>query len=215
MKHMVRHITKEELQRVESVYLQNRASLESYADLLLWWNKKINLVSRGVSRETILQHIKHSLFVCLVEGFADVDSLFDTGSGGGLPGVPLALCFEDKRFRINDIVIKKVFAVNDMISKLELTDRVSGDAGDVSGALVEKNSFVITKHAFRLDQLYSLIHTKPWEKIVFLKGFEEALEEAEKIEDKVSLDVIRLDTGYMDSFYKGKAVVSLKRECDE
>ena len=211
MKHSIRQITKDEFSRVESVYSENREKIEKYADLLLWWNEKINLVSRGVSSETILLHIKHSLFISLIEEFDGADSFFDTGSGGGLPGIPLALCFEGKKFRINDIVSKKVFAVNDMLNKLQLAGRVSGAAGDVSVAKVEEDCIVLTKHAFKLDQLYSLIDKKPWKRVVYLKGFEEALEEVQRIKDGVLLSVIRLDSEFMDSFYTGKAVVSLRR----
>lgn len=215
MEHESRQISKEELQRVEESYERNRGKLEEYASLLLWWNKKINLVSRDVSRETILFHIKHSLYVSLSDGFVEANHIIDTGAGGGLPGIPLAVCFPEKTFVVNDIVAKKVFAVKDMVNKLGLAKRVRGLASDIRLVDIPEQSVIITKHAFKLDQLFGLSEEKPWKKIVFLKGFEEAVKEWEEIKDKVEMSLIKLDPSFMDSFYDGKGVVEISRRASE
>ena len=74
-------ITKEQLDQISSLYDDHKKELIAYADQLLWWNKKVNLVSRDVSRETLLEHVGHCLFVNL---FLDAKnrSLVDAGSGG-------------------------------------------------------------------------------------------------------------------------------------
>ena len=131
MEHSIRYITKEEQGRIESLYRANAEELMVYIDRLLWWNEKINLVSRGVSRETLEKHVKHSLYVSLLSSFMESDYFVDTGSGGGLPGLPLSVCFKKKQFEINDIVSKKIFAVNDMVSGLNLSGRVRGCQGDI------------------------------------------------------------------------------------
>ncbi len=215
MKHSVRQIQKKELEIVESLYFKNRESLELYADLLLWWNNKINLVSRGVSRETVIMHIRHSLFFSVFGSFRSGRRVLDTGAGGGLPGIPLSVCFPEKKIEINDIVSKKIFAVNDMVNKLGLSSRVKGVAKDVSSVDIAEGCVVVTKHAFKIEELYRFIEDKPWSRIIFLKGFKESLEEVEKIEDEVKLNLIKLDSGFMNSFYNGKAVVELVRSINE
>lgn len=215
MKHSTREITQQEQKKVGQLFEENKNQLQLYAELLLWWNKKINLVSRDVSRETVVSHIKHSLFISLSEAFTESKYFLDTGAGGGLPGLPLSICFPEKSFVINDIVTKKVFAVNDMINKLQLNKSVRGNAGNVKGLEIEKERVVLTKHAFKVDQLYELIKEKDWQKIVFLKGADEAIEEAEKIKDPIQISVIKLDSVSMPAFYEGKGVVELSRMNNE
>ncbi|MBR9916411.1 hypothetical protein GYB29_01665 [bacterium] len=211
MEHSVRYITKEEQGRVESLYDKNKEELGAYVERLLWWNSKINLVSRDVSRETLGKHVKHSLYVSLFRCYQTSSFFIDTGSGGGLPGLPLSLCFKDKRFEVNDIVSKKVFAVNDMVLGLGLSDRVKGRQGDVREMGWGEEAIIITKHAFKIDQLYSMVKEKKWNKIIFLKGYEEAIEEAKNLNGSFRLSIIKLDDKFMDPFFEGKGVVELSR----
>lgn len=211
MEHSIRYITKEEQGRIESLYDENKEELSTYVGRLLWWNSKINLVSRDVSRETLEKHVKHSLYVSLFGCYQKNSFFIDTGSGGGLPGLPLSLCFKDKRFEVNDIVSKKVFAVNDMVLGLGLSDRVKGRQGDVREMGWGEEAIIITKHAFKIDQLYSMVKEKKWNKIIFLKGYEEAIEEAKNLNGSFRLSIIKLDDKFMDPFFEGKGVVELSR----
>lgn len=215
MEHSIRYITKEEQGRIESLYDENKEELSAYVERLLWWNSKINLVSRDVSRETLKKHVKHSLYTSLFESYRESGFFIDTGSGGGLPGLPLSLCFKNKQIEINDIVSKKVFAVNDMILGLNLSDRVKGRQGDVREMRWDKEAIIITKHAFKIDQLYSMVKGKKWSRIIFLKGHEEAIEEAKNLSGSFKLSIIKLDDKFMDPFYEGKGVVELSRGADE
>lgn len=215
MEHSIRYITKEEQGRIESLYDENKEMLSAYVVRLLWWNSKINLVSRDVSRETLKKHVKHSLYVSLFESYRESSFFVDTGSGGGLPGLPLSLCFKKKQMEINDIISKKVFAVNDMILGLNLSDRVKGRQGDIREMGWDEEAIIITKHAFKINQLYSMVDEKKWSKIIFLKGYEEAVEEAKTLNGSFKLSIIKLDAKFMDPFYEGKGVVELSRGIDE
>lgn len=215
MEHSIRYITKEEQGRIESLYDKNKEELSVYVERLLWWNSKINLVSRDVSRETLKKHVKHSLYTSLFESYRESGFFIDTGSGGGLPGLPLSLCFKNKQIEINDIVSKKVFAVNDMILGLNLSDRVKGRQGDIREMGWDEEAIIITKHAFKVDQLYSMVKEKKWSRIIFLKGYEEAVEEAKNLNGSFKLSIIKLDDKFMDPFYEGKGVVELSRDVNE
>lgn len=215
MEHSISQLTLKEKELIDSLFRKNETALEKYAELLIWWNSKINLVSRDVSRETVLSHIKHSLCISLSKNFSDSQKIIDTGTGGGLPGIPLAICFPDIKIVANDIVTKKIFAVNDMINKLELNKSVNGIAGDVAKLDFTEIEAVITKHAFKLDQLWGLIEKKQWNRIVFLKGYQEAIEESKELEGRVKMSIIKLDSDFMPVFYKGKGVVEIERVPNE
>lgn len=211
MKQSMRNITEEEIKNVDLLYKKNVQKLRNYADLLLWWNKKVNLVSRDVSRETIEEHIRHSLFVSVTDSYKKASQFVDTGTGGGLPGIPLALTSLDKIFVLNDIVSKKVFAVNDMIKKLGLAERARGEIKDVQQLNIEEGSVIISKHAFKADDLYQKVENEELESIIMLKGVEEARLEIEKIQGEIEVNIINLDCDNLGGFYEGKGIVEIKR----
>lgn len=212
MKHRIEYLILDDLQTAEwgNLFESKRGNLSEYASQLLWWNKKINLVSRDVSHETILAHIKHSLVLGVIEGFKKADTIIDTGSGGGLPGIPLAICFPEKKFILNDIVSKKMMAVKQMAQKMKLSN-VTTISGSIANQEVDQNTLVLTKHAFKVDELVSHLSGKKWEMILFLKGGSEAGEEIKRLDIPVSSNIIELDAGLEDPFYKGKAIVEIRR----
>jgi len=208
VEHRIRSVTAEEIHLVDRALSENNSLLEKYTDRLLWWNKKINLVSRDVSRETVREHVRHSLFICVSRVFAKHNKVIDTGSGGGLPGIPLSICFPDKYFLLNDIVSKKIFAVNDMINGLNLTGRAEGKIGDIEQLAMSQEALLITKHAFKADQLVEKIREKEWGSVVFLKGYKEAQREIDSIPGGVDAEIIILEDSELGDFYEGKSGVT-------
>jgi len=212
VKHRIEYLILDDSQLAqwESLYTSKKGKLSEYASQLLWWNKKINLVSRDVSHETILEHIKHSLVLGVIESVKKADTIIDTGSGGGLPGIPLAICFPEKEVILNDIVSKKMMAVKQMAQKMKLPN-VTTISGSIANQRVDQNTLVITKHAFKVDELVSHLSEKEWETVLFLKGASEAEEEIKRLDIPVSSNIIELDAGLEDPFYKGKAIVEIRR----
>ncbi|MGB0346141.1 MAG: 16S rRNA (guanine(527)-N(7))-methyltransferase RsmG [Balneolaceae bacterium] len=211
MKHQIQYsiLTDEQLSEWEKLVNNNIESLILYSDQLLWWNKKVNLVSRDVSHETVLEHIKHSLLLSVVNSFKSANNIIDTGSGGGLPGIPLSICFPQKQFVLNDIVAKKVMAMKQMGFKLKLSNLKTA-----SGSIAHQpitNELIITKHAFKVDELVGLLDDLPWKKLLFLKGANEAEPEIKRLDIPVSSNIIELDTSFDDPFYKGKGIVEVSR----
>lgn len=212
MKHniAVREISESEWADILDTVKSKERALSKYADLLLWWNNRINLISRGVSRETILDHIRHSVCISLAKATQESTSFLDAGSGGGLPGIPLAVIKENSKVDLNDIVSKKMFAANDIIGKLHLKKRVGVLMGSIETQLLSRETCVISKHAFKANELYTMLKTKKWKAIVFLKGANEAVEELNEIEAPLKVEVIKLDASFMGNFYEGKAVVQIE-----
>ena len=211
---------------IKELYKHNLASLNNYIEELQWWNKRVNLVSRDVSRETIVKHVEHSLLLLLVPIVNEAANIFDVGTGGGLPGLPLAICRTDhsrQRIVMNDKVEKKIWAVKQMIQKLGVAgvDTIAKNAatithrdiGSVSrGTMGESSATIcITKHAFKVDQLLALISPELANEFVFLKGQAEAMEEIKRIKEPVSALIYSLDEIDETAFYQGKAIVHLSR----
>lgn len=216
MEHIIRErkITAREYEKLRLIYNRYQERLDAYAELLLWWNTKINLISREVSRETLGLHLLHSLCVSLAGDFEKTRRFIDAGSGGGLPAIPVAIAFEEKEILVNDIVAKKMFAVNDIIQRLSLKERVKTGIGSIENIELQTGQVVVTKHAFKIDELTELLRNSKWETIIFLKGKEEALRELEKVEGKKEVEIIDLETDFTGDFFSGKAVIQVKSITD-
>lgn len=109
------------------------ASLEIFAQLLLGWNKKINLISRRDEENLWTSHILHCLSLFFKVNLPTGSTVLDLGTGGGLPGIPLKIVRPDLRLTLLDSTQKKINAVKDIVSTLGLTETkaVWGRAEDV------------------------------------------------------------------------------------
>ena len=84
------------------------------------WNSKINLISRKDMDNFVEHHVLHSLAIAKVQPFKSMAEVLDVGTGGGFPGIPLAIMFPDARFYLIDSIGKKIKVVQDVIEKLDL-----------------------------------------------------------------------------------------------
>ncbi len=110
------------------------ALLENYVDLLVDWNSKVNLISRSDIGNLWFRHILHSLSILLLVAIPQNLKVLDLGSGGGLPGVPLAIVRGDLKVTLLDSIRKKVTALRDIVSTLGLTNVaiIAGRAEDIT-----------------------------------------------------------------------------------
>lgn len=199
----------EVLQSARKIYSENQARLEEYIDYLFEWNEKINLVSRTVSRETVREHVVHSLIPEALHLLSSSKNWVDAGSGGGLPGVPLAICKGDMYWTLNDNVKKKMRAVNDIIQRLGLNN-ADVEAKSISLIDLQRGTGIVTKHAFKIDDLLRLLNRKKWEEIIMWKGAKGAEQELHQTREKVSATIFEFDFGADEPFYEGKAIVVLE-----
>ncbi len=183
--------------------------LNDYIDHLLWWNKRINLISRNVSRETIWHHIHHSLLLSQFDVFKNCGLFVDAGTGGGLPGIPLALTHPDKHFILNDIVEKKVRALKQIEKKLHISN-ITNVCKSIDAVNIKKPYVLISKHAFKIDRLYAMIKQKSIGKFVFYKGLN-CEDELESITDPLTVIVHDLFSGTDNLFYENKKIIVVSR----
>src|SRR5210317_2157502 len=102
-----------EIQKEQFLHLENL-----YQD----WNKKINVVSRKDIDELYLRHVLHSLGIAKIISFKKGASILDVGTGGGFPGIPLAILFPDTHFTLVDAIGKKIRVVEEVVTGLGLSN---------------------------------------------------------------------------------------------
>lgn len=204
--HSVPHET---FSAVEGLLKKHRGKLQDYLDQLLWWNKRINLVSRDVPRETVWEHIRHSLILTQFDAYQNSQLVVDAGTGGGLPGLPLSIISGDRKFILNDIISKKVLAVKQMVKQIGLKNVTIKDKS-VAELRVDSPFLLVSKHAFKIGDLYHLTTRLPWTKMAFYKGIDFE-QELENIDPPLSVSVYDLFKESSEDFYKDKAIIFVSR----
>ena len=116
------------------------------------WNLKINVVSRKDIDELYLRHVLHSLGIAKVQPFLPGSKILDVGTGGGFPGIPLAILYPEVHFHLVDSIGKKIKVVEEVVEGLQLqnvkatNDRVENISGTydfvVSRAVAQMETFV-------------------------------------------------------------------------
>lgn len=99
---------------------RQKEQFRAMGDLYHDWNRKINVVSRKDVDELYLRHVLHSLGIAKVMRFAPGQQVLDVGTGGGFPGIPLAVLFPDTQFTLVDAIGKKIKVVEEVIRGLGL-----------------------------------------------------------------------------------------------
>lgn len=206
-----KRISQEALEYVNSLIEAYEKPLSAYAERLLWWNGKVNLLSRNSDLKTIEKHIVHSLLLGTASGFTKEQRLIDIGSGGGLPGIPLAICFPDKQFTLLDRVAKKCAAMQEMIAHLKLKNAAT-EAKDLRMFHVKHSEFSwISKHAVKLDDFLKMTREKPGKRAYFLKGENYQAELTSFDAERLEVFDYDIHASVPDVFYTGKRILVLHR----
>ncbi len=122
------------------------------------WNSKINLISRKDIDHLYERHVLHSLGIAKVISFKPGTRILDAGTGGGFPGIPLAVLFPECRFHLVDSIGKKIKAVHAIANALELKN-VKAEQKRAE-ALEEKYDFVVSRAVTELPEFYSWVKDK-------------------------------------------------------
>ena len=132
-----------------------RTQFHMLGELYPDWNSKINVISRKDIDNLYTNHILHSLAIAKFLNPVGGTSVLDMGTGGGFPGIPLAIMFPDCRFHLADRIGKKIKVAQAVAESIGLAN-VSFQHGDI-GECHEKYDFVVSRAVMRLDELIPLI----------------------------------------------------------
>ena len=140
------------------------------------WNSRINVISRKDIDDLYLKHVLHSLSIAKFISFKKNTSILDVGTGGGFPGIPLAIIYPDCNFLLVDSINKKINVVKEISNTLKLTN-VSYNAIRVE-KLKTKHDFIVSRAVTRMNKFRNLVKglisnkndNKIKNGIIYLKG---------------------------------------------
>ncbi|MEX0780060.1 MAG: RsmG family class I SAM-dependent methyltransferase [Balneolales bacterium] len=209
--HNISNVSRETLEILKKIYTANSYQLDRYADQLLWWNRKVNLVSRNASKEHVFEHIRHSLFPLALNMYKGSEHILDTGTGGGLPGIPLAIALPNCSFILNDISEKKCMVLKQIVKQLDLKN-CEVRTGDVGKQVIDEPYILTTMHAFKLKDLFERTRNVNWEKAIVYKGkdYQEELKEISELD--LQVHAFDLSTMHPQDFYKEKFILLVNKQ---
>lgn len=122
------------------------------------WNQRINVISRADMEHFYTRHVLHSLGIAKVQEFKSGAKILDVGTGGGFPGVPLAILFPDVQFTLVDSIGKKIKVVQAVADALELKNisAFHQRAEQVEGVF----DFVVSRAVTRMDKFVPWVEKK-------------------------------------------------------
>ncbi|MCP1995423.1 16S rRNA (guanine(527)-N(7))-methyltransferase RsmG [Flavobacterium sp. HSC-61S13] len=127
-------------------------------ELYVDWNSKINVISRKDIQELYVKHVLHSLAIAKVMQFLPESDILDVGTGGGFPGIPLAILFPETNFYLIDVIAKKIRVVNEVATALGLKNV---KAEQKRAELVEeKFDFIVSRAVTNMPDFVSWIRYK-------------------------------------------------------
>lgn len=175
------------------------------------WNAKINVISRKDIDELYTKHILHSLGIAKVIKFEPGTFVLDVGTGGGFPGIPLAILFPETRFYLIDVIAKKIKVVQAVSDALELKNV---KAEQMRAELVKGDfDFIVSRAVTNMPDFVSWIKDKIKKKskhelrngILYLKGGDLT----EELKDFPKATEYNLADFFEDEFFETKKVVHL------
>lgn len=174
------------------------------------WNDKINVISRKDIDNLYVNHVLHSLGIAKVMRFKPGATVLDVGTGGGFPGIPLAILFPETKFHLVDSIGKKITVVNEVTRGVGLTN-VRGEQIRAE-QIKDEYDFIVSRAVTRIREFYGWINRKVKTKsvhdldngILYLKGGD--LEE-ELAELKKPYSLYSLSDYFQEEFFETKKVV--------
>ncbi|EOZ97935.1 rRNA small subunit 7-methylguanosine (m7G) methyltransferase GidB [Indibacter alkaliphilus LW1] len=174
------------------------------------WNEKINVISRKDVEHFYERHVLHSLGIAKVIQFEPGTKILDIGTGGGFPGIPLAILFPECHFHLVDSIGKKITVVKDIARQLKLSNVEAQQAR--AETLVRRYDFVISRAVTRFTNFMPWVKNKFRKEdinemqngMLFLKGgdVDEEMEER-----NVSYITYHLEDYFKEEFFETKKVV--------
>ena len=175
------------------------------------WNQKINVVSRKDIDEIYLRHVLHSLGIAKIIQFEKGAEILDVGTGGGFPGIPLAIIFHETNFTLVDSIGKKIRVVEEVVQGLGLTNvtAVNKRVEELEGEFDFIISRAVAAMPTFLHWVQGRIKKKSMHKlkngILYLKGgdLREELKGVERVR------IMELKDYFEEDFFETKSVVYL------
>jgi len=192
---------------------EQQAQFARLQELYTLWNSQINVISRKDIDLLYERHVLHSLGIAKVMTFLPGENVLDVGTGGGFPGIPLAILFPETRFHLVDSIGKKIKVVNEVAAALGLKNVKATHAR--AEEIKEQFDFVVSRAVTQLKDFY------PWVKgkfskqsknklpngILYLKGGDLTQEIADA---GLAVQQYHLKDYFEEEFFETKQVIYVK-----
>lgn len=175
------------------------------------WNAKINVISRKDMDSLYLKHVLHSLAIAKVVKFKPKTSVLDVGTGGGFPGIPLAILFPKTNFYLVDSIAKKIKVVQEVTNALGLKNVKAEQirAEKVKGEF----DFIVSRAVTKMDDFIKWVRKKTKKKhthdikngILYLKGGDLT----EELQNFKNATIYSIPDFYEEAFFETKKVVHI------
>jgi 16S rRNA (guanine527-N7)-methyltransferase len=188
-----------------------KAQFELLQELYQDWNQKINVVSRKDIDELYLRHVLHSLGIAKVLQFIPNSKVLDVGTGGGFPGIPLAILFPDTHFHLVDSIGKKIKVVDEVVAGLGINNvKTTNDRVEhIKGSF----DFIVSRAVAAMPTFVHWVDGKIAKQnrhdrkngILYLKGGDLT----EELQDFPKAEIYPLTDFFEEDFFETKKVVYL------
>ena len=175
------------------------------------WNAQINVISRRDIDELYLRHVLHSLGIAKVQAFKTRSNILDVGTGGGFPGIPLAIMFPETNFYLVDSIGKKIKVVKEVVDTLGLKNVKAEPirAEKVKGEF----DFIVSRAVTNMDDFVKWTRNKVTKKqnhelkngILYLKGGDLTQE----LINFPNANIYNLSDYFNEDFFETKKVVHI------
>ncbi len=185
--------------------------LEKLGALYQDWNAKINVISRKDIDELYEKHVLHSLAIAKIQPFEPGSVVMDVGTGGGFPGIPLAILFPETKFYLIDVIAKKIKVVQEVAKTLELENVIAEQKR--AETVEEEFDFVVSRAVTNMPDFVKWVKGKIKKKhnhelkngILYLKGGDLT----EELQDFPKAVVYDIADFFKEEFFETKKVVHL------
>lgn len=194
-----------------------RHQLDQLGDLYQDWNSKINVISRKDIDNLYVHHILHSMGLSKVFQFKSGSNIMDLGTGGGFPGIPLAILFPEVKFLLADSIGKKIVVTQEVANAIGLKNVRCQQVR--AEEVKEKFDFVVTRAVAPLPQLVAWTkqiisdkhqHGTP-NGIWALKGSDQAKEESKELGKLAYTEIFPLSKYFKEEFFETKCAVYVQK----